>query len=138
VAPRIFESSGHAIALHADYRIVSDKNPATPGEVIALYLTGMGAVSPPLAAGAPGGDGTPDRPLNHVTAVARAEFFGPSGVTPASVEFAGMAPGYAGLYQVNVKVPPSLTENEYSVSVIQQPFGPYYDRSQMAWLPVGR
>jgi uncharacterized protein (TIGR03437 family) len=45
--------SADAAALHADYTRVSQASPAKPSEVVALYLTGMGAVSPSLAPGAP-------------------------------------------------------------------------------------
>jgi uncharacterized protein (TIGR03437 family) len=135
VAPRIFVNPDSIYAaLHADYQMVSEANPAKPGEVVALYLTGMGAVSPPLAPGAAGGDGTPDRPLNRVTTAVDVELFGVGGSVPASVEFAGVAPGYAGLYQVNIKVPPSLSPGRYSVTVTQS-----FQRSGVhGSLPVGR
>src|ERR1017187_9675107 len=45
---------GYADALRPDYSIVTAANPAVIGETIAVYLTGLGAVSPPVADGAPG------------------------------------------------------------------------------------
>ena len=38
------------------------------------------------------------------------------GNTPASVQFAGLAPGYTGLYQVNILVP-KLTPGQYPLQI---------------------
>jgi uncharacterized protein (TIGR03437 family) len=37
-----------AAALHANYELVTPSNPARPGEVILLFLTGLGATNPPV------------------------------------------------------------------------------------------
>jgi uncharacterized protein (TIGR03437 family) len=71
--------------------------PARIGEYVEIYATGLGDVSnrPGLAAASPG------EPL--ATTVA-----GPAvmvGGVPATVTFSGLAPGYMGLYQINVQVP---------------------------------
>ncbi|MEX2301696.1 MAG: hypothetical protein WD733_12210 [Bryobacterales bacterium] len=46
VQPGIFQVGNFAAALHADYQLVSPSNPARPGEVILLFLTGLGATNP--------------------------------------------------------------------------------------------
>jgi len=64
------------------------------GGVAIIYATGLGAVSGPPPDGAAGsGQAT----TNAVTVT-----LGTSTVTP---QFAGLAPGYVGLYQVNVQLP---------------------------------
>jgi uncharacterized protein (TIGR03437 family) len=74
--------------------------PATAGDFLVIYCTGLGAVSPPVAAGAAA-------PLLTLTSTPI-----PATVTiggkPAQVFFSGLTPGYSGLYQVNVLVPPGI------------------------------
>ena len=74
--------------------------PATAGDFLVIYCTGLGAVSPPVAAGTAA-------PLLTLTSTPI-----PATVTiggkPAQVFFSGLTPGYSGLYQVNVLVPPGI------------------------------
>ncbi len=50
--PGIFEfflgNTQFAAALHADFKVVTPDNPARPGEVILLFLTGLGPTDPPV------------------------------------------------------------------------------------------
>jgi uncharacterized protein (TIGR03437 family) len=107
-APRLFtktmDGKGEAIALHANFTPVSAASPASPGEVLILFLTGLGAVDPSLAAGAPGGDGSAAKPLNLVTTAISVMVGGQA----AKVQFAGLAPYFVGLYQVNFQVPAEI------------------------------
>jgi len=92
VAPGLFRafSSGGAV--------VDANNPARLGDTIVLLATGLGAVAPPVTAGAPAPLATTSSPVR---------------VTVGGVElvpsYAGLAPGTAGLYQVNVPLPASLS-----------------------------
>jgi len=70
---------------------------ARPGEVILLYVTGLGAVSDPPATGA----GASDTPLSP-TVIPTDVWIGGQ---KARVLFSGLAPRYVGLYQINVEVP---------------------------------
>ncbi|MEP6714076.1 MAG: hypothetical protein ABJC09_00800 [Terriglobia bacterium] len=92
VAPGIF------VVLHAlDYAAVTTARPVTPGEYLIIYCTGLGSVSnAPETGGAASGT-----QLSSTTSAVKAKI---GGVT-ASVAYAGLAPGLAGLYQVNVRVP---------------------------------
>jgi uncharacterized protein (TIGR03437 family) len=77
--------------------IVSSTYPALMGESLAVYLTGLGTVSPAISDGAPG----PATTLSNTTNTIAVDFDGTAGTN----DFAGLAPGYSGLYQLNVTVP---------------------------------
>ncbi|MCU1263349.1 MAG: hypothetical protein JWO80_6234 [Bryobacterales bacterium] len=93
---------GPGAILHSNYTVVSDSSPAMPGETVSLYMNGLGAVTPAVADGAAG----PSSPLSNVSGTVAV--FLDDGVDPlaqATVSFAGLAPGFPGLYQVNFVVP---------------------------------
>jgi len=103
---------GLAAALHAATNtLITSANPAQPGEYISLYVTGLGTVSPAITNGALG----PSSPLsssdlyNAGNLTVNFNDYGPNGTTgnPGNIEFAGLAPTLAGLYQINVQVPES-------------------------------
>ena len=100
-APGIFTISqdgrGTAAALHEDgVTSVTAQSPARPGEVVVLYATGLGTVTPSLPTGA--------RSAGNVTvSTARVTIGG----TPGEVQFSGTAPGFVGLNQINVRIPPN-------------------------------
>jgi uncharacterized protein (TIGR03437 family) len=116
-SPKLFTKTmdglGEAIAVHADFSWVSAASPARHGEIIILYLTGLGAVSPTLPAGAGGGDGSPGNPLNLVTTTPQVTIGGYA----ASVQWAGLAPYYPGLYQLNVQLPTALLPTKAPIVV---------------------
>lgn len=101
---------GLAAALHAATgALLTSANPAQPGEYISLFLTGLGPVTPTINDGALG----PSNPLSIAdlyNAGNLSVFFndyGPDGSTgnQGTIQFAGLAPTLAGLYQINVQVP---------------------------------
>jgi uncharacterized protein (TIGR03437 family) len=76
---------------------VTDQDPIMPGEFVQIFTTGLGRVSPGVPSGLPAGSQPPSMTDLPVTVTV-------NGV-PAAVPFAGLAPGFAGLYQVNAQVP---------------------------------
>ena len=79
--------------------------PAAVGETIVIYCTGLGAVAPAVKEGAPAPTTPPlSTTVNTVTVMI--------GGKAAQVAFSGLAPGYAGLYQVNVVVPSAITTGD--------------------------
>jgi uncharacterized protein (TIGR03437 family) len=108
VAPGLFSTnasgSGQGAILIANTSFLAapvgafgGSRPASRGETISIYCTGLGAVSSQPPSGIPGAAS----PLSS-TAVRPTVTIG--GVS-ATVGFSGLAPGYVGLYQVNVQVP---------------------------------
>jgi uncharacterized protein (TIGR03437 family) len=97
--------------------VVSDANPALEGETLAVYLTGLGAVSPTIVDGGTGGGPCPGATCN-VASASFSVYFG-ADATAVTPTFAGLAPGYDGLYQLNVMVPASgLTAGPTNVSIV--------------------
>jgi uncharacterized protein (TIGR03437 family) len=96
------------IAYHQDFgSFVTPSNPAQVGETIHFYMSGLGPVTEPLATG----QKTPvSGPVHKVIyppvfcSVALTGFVQGN----ADVRFAGLAPGYLGLYQLDLKVPSGL------------------------------
>jgi uncharacterized protein (TIGR03437 family) len=70
--------------------------------VAVAYVTGLGAVSPAVRTGAAAGFDT----LSYATATVTATLGGVS----APVQFAGLAPGFVGLGQVNVAIPAGVSD----------------------------
>lgn len=110
--PRIFvlDSSGTAAVTHgADFRLVTAGAPAAAGEVLSIFCVGLGAVSPAI----PAGSVTPippPVPVNMPQVTARGE--------AATVLWAGLVPGYSGLYQINVQLPADLPAGSVALQVI--------------------
>ncbi|MBI4463266.1 MAG: hypothetical protein HY647_01055 [Acidobacteria bacterium] len=84
-----------------DFSLVTESNPARRGDVIIVYSTGLGAVLPQAASGS----AAPSQPLSSASASVTAEIGGQN----ARVHFAGLAPDFVGLYQVNVEIPVDLS-----------------------------
>jgi uncharacterized protein (TIGR03437 family) len=80
-----------------DFTVNSASNAARRGEVIQIYATGPGALSQPIG----DGEAAPSLPL--VTTVSTPQVY--VGGVPARLQFSGMAPSFAGLWQVNVFLP---------------------------------
>ncbi len=101
-APGIFtidqEGRRTAALFHADsFRLVSRADPATRDEDLVLYATGLGATTPSVV----GGQAARSSPLSLVTQPGRVTIGGREQI----VFFAGLAPDFVGLYQINIRVP---------------------------------
>jgi uncharacterized protein (TIGR03437 family) len=115
--PAVFSSGGVPGAAGLIYvyplgggqpHLVSPSAPAHPGDTIVLYCSGLGVVNPSVTDGA-----APGQQLSNTVGTPQLTVGGQS----AQVSFSGLAPGFAGLYQVNAVVP-SGAQTGANVSVI--------------------
>src|SRR5579883_143599 len=105
------DGKGQGIVLNQDKTLNSASSPAPRGSVISLFGTGQGQVSPAVADGA----AAPSDTLATTVAVATSDGKAclasqPSlcvaiGSSFGDVQFSGLAPGFVGLWQLNVKIP---------------------------------
>ena len=104
------QGTGQGIILNADQtRLVQAGTPAKRGDIVVIYCSGLGQVTPKVADGAPS-------PVPAATTVNPVTV--QIGGANAQVQFAGLTPGFAGLFQVNVVVPPgAATGNAVPVSI---------------------
>ncbi len=101
IAPALFQLSGAVVlAAHLDGTVVSADVPARRGEVVVVYATGLGPTVPPA---------TPNRLPDAAAPIARLTDFqvwlNGVPVPAAGVLYAGISPPYAGLFQVNLRIP---------------------------------
>ncbi len=90
--------------------LASPDSPALAGDVLVIYCSGLGAVTPPIAAGVAAPLTSLTKTVNPVTATIQG--------LPAEVQFAGLTPGSAGLYQVNLRIPANLIDSDATALVL--------------------
>ena len=110
-SPSLFVYNGgpYVIAVHADSSRIGPLSlypglttPAKPGELIVLFVNGLGPTSPPVVSGSASQMGTlPAFPVVKIGAVT------------ATVQFAGLVS--PGLYQLNVMVPLSVPDGDLAI-----------------------
>ena len=116
VGPAFFLWVGkYAVAARQDFSLAAGNGtlsapttPAKPGDVIILWGTGFGPTVPPAPFGV-------QIPASQSYATANPVTVTVGGI-PAQVYGAAMAPGFAGLYQVAIQIPPSAPDGDLPLS----------------------
>jgi len=101
------QGSGAAAALHADFSQLTSQKPARAGETVLLFATGLGEVQPAQATG------ESPATLSQLTRTVQVTIGG----RLAKTEFVGLAPGFVGLYQLNVAVPDGIGSGEAALDI---------------------
>jgi uncharacterized protein (TIGR03437 family) len=105
------QNGAFIIAQHSNGSLVTSGDPANPGEYVVMYLVGLGATDPSVASGAPSPSATLAKVTHPVTVTVDA--------LPATVAFAGLTPGFVGLYQIDFQVPAGANSGNAQVTVTQ-------------------
>ncbi len=90
---------GPGAILDVNFNIVSEQNSVAPGDFVQIFMTGLGAVNPQI------GDGEAAPSQEPFARVVDSELQVLFGGEAGNIIFAGAAPGFIGLYQVNVQIP---------------------------------
>jgi uncharacterized protein (TIGR03437 family) len=117
-------AAGQAVAQHADSSPVTETAPAKPGELITLFLAGMGATDTAVASGQASPGNPPASALAQPQVVLDDR--------PVDVLFAGLSPGQVGLYSINVRVPADMTAGNRTLQITQNGIA-----ANTTTLPVG-
>jgi uncharacterized protein (TIGR03437 family) len=121
---------------------VTSSSPAVAGETVAVFCTGLGAVTPTVTAGS----AAPSNPLATVPAgLVFIDIIDSSGnyvaLPASSVKFAGLTPTLGGLYQINFVIPSGLASGSATLEIdtgyMDASGNPQFDAaSYMATIPI--
>ena len=109
-APSIVTTAaGPAVAHSNDFSLVTPSKPAAAGEMLSLFMTGLGPTKPGVDPGQP----FPSSPLAVVNSPVEVTVNG----NPADLLGAVGYPGAVDGYQVNFRVPPDTLKGPASIQV---------------------
>jgi len=109
-APALFSHPGGAIVVrNNDFSLIGAENPARAGDILVIYLTGLGQTTPALLTGALGPSAAPFANAGTTTVTI--------GGQAAEVIYSLASPGFIGLYQVAIRVPAGVTPGNVPVIV---------------------
>ena len=127
VQPGIFEFTANGVrvaaVLHANFEVVTPANPALPGEIVLLFLTGLGLTDPAVGTNVLG-------PATPATSVVQPVV----GIDDAGVEvlWSFYAPELLTVFQINLRIPDNARAGNRKLSVIAGGVS-----SQNTLIPIG-
>ena len=131
-APRLFalkqlaaapDGTPYGVVVNSDNTLAIPSNlgvpahPAHRGDLVTIYVLGLGPVSPVVNTG----DAAPSaEPLARTADLVQGVYGTPTGTGSPTVNaiYAGLSPGFAGLYQVNVLIPQSVPLGNVPVMIL--------------------
>jgi len=107
--PSIFAPDRKQGLIFESFLLTDKSHPAAAGDTVVMYCAGLGAVDPPVASGSAAPLTSLSRTVNPVTVTI--------GGMNSRVDFAGLTPGFVGLYQINAVVPTGVAAGEAEVLI---------------------
>ena len=109
-APQVVITAGGPAVTHSsDFSLVTSSKPASAGEVLSLFVTGLGPTVPAVDPGQP----FPSSPLAAVNSPIEVKVNGTSADVLGAAGLSGAVDGY----QVNFRVPPGTAKGPTSIQV---------------------
>ncbi len=128
-APALFQlDAQNAVATEVDGSVLTPTSTAKPGDIVMLYATGLGPLTPPAIYGQ-----LPTAAAPLADPASLSLLLDGAAVPRNAIQYAGVAPGFAGLYQINLALPGSTGSNPeirlqmadaISVAGVHLPVGP--------------
>jgi uncharacterized protein (TIGR03437 family) len=108
--PGVFQSNGVGAVLDSQFRAVNAANPGRIGDTLQIFANGLGLVDQPV------GTGAASPSFSTVQSPVTVEIGG----VQVPVVYQGLAPGFVGLYQVNVVLTPGVPTGPAVPLVLRQ------------------
>ena len=106
-SPALFQLDAQTIiATRLDGSLVTNDAPARRGDVLTIYATGLGDTIPPVVYSTAAAKAAPLKRLSEFRLLLDG-----LPLDRSLVLYAGIAPGFAGLYQINVQIPNTVNAN---------------------------
>ena len=106
-SPGLFAvTDGYPVVTRPDGSLVTADDPARPGQIIILWATGLGPTDPATKPGELPRGAAPLRQSLGFQVTLNGSL-----LPAANILYAGVAPGFAGLYQINLLLPESTPSN---------------------------
>jgi uncharacterized protein (TIGR03437 family) len=115
IAPGVFTSSptSPVVVNFRTGRLVSDAEPAVRGDTLIIYASGIGPVLYDAATGSPSSSSV----LSPALLPVQVTFSQGGASSTATPGFAGLAPGFIGVAQINVQIPADSPQGAVSLRV---------------------
>jgi uncharacterized protein (TIGR03437 family) len=97
------------VVTHANYQLVTPANPALPNEALIVYATGIGKLTDRPSTGALASSSPLATAWDEPTVTV--------GGSPAQVLFAGLAPDFVGLAQLNIQLPANVPAGNLAMRI---------------------
>jgi uncharacterized protein (TIGR03437 family) len=106
-APGLFQIGPNTVlAMHTNATVITADSPARAGEIIILYALGLGPTTPDQ------NDGSIPVAAARISSFANLNvLLNGAAVSSGNIQYAGVTPGCAGLYQVNLLLPTPMPVN---------------------------
>ena len=118
------DGKGQGAILNQDGSPNGPANPAAPGSVISVFGTGQGPTNPVVPDGQPAPSGglanTVAKPTTDLGACLTSASLvcAAFGTEDAQVQYSGLAPGFVGLWQLNIQIPGDAPSGSVSLRIV--------------------